>query len=49
MKEPIEVIDELAEQSLAEDQSKQEWLDYLLGLRDQINMSIECVQEELGL
>lgn len=48
MTEPVEIIDELAGESLREGQTKREWLDYLLDLRAQLDMTIEGLEEELG-
>lgn len=47
MKKPLDVLDGLAEASLQEGQSKQDWVDYLSELIDEAKMMREGAQEEI--
>jgi hypothetical protein len=46
MDTPFEVLDQLSDQSLEEGLTKNQWLDYLIELRDELDMKIRAVENE---
>ncbi len=47
MKTPTDYLDEMSDDSLAEGLTKSDWLDFLCGLRDELDMRISSVQHEV--
>lgn len=47
LKQPIEYFDEMGEASLADGQTKSDWLDYLQTFRDELSVQIDMVKREV--
>lgn len=48
MKTPADYLDEMSDDSLSNGQSKLEWLEFLMELRDELEIKISSVSHEVN-